>query len=164
MRLLIVSHKGGSAVSFAASEAIQNDKIGTFGNRPQLFQEISWWAVETDIEDRFLKRQGCLDKVQAENVCQTARVIIPDDIIADEQSPQDPIEVAYSRTHAIFFRHRIPFKVDRRDILRLGNLPSLSTAGLISQDMFEQAKKAWFRMACQYPARLSQNRHRNNSI
>ncbi len=68
----------------------------------QLIQQISGRAIKTDIDDGFMLNLRGLDEVEIENGGQTAGVVVPDHIVADEQPAQKEVQAIDARGHAAF--------------------------------------------------------------
>ena len=86
--------------AFAVGEAIQNGQHGVFGQRSQSIQEVLGAPVEADIDQGLVLRPGSLDEVEAEDQRETSGVVVPHDVVADEKSPQQPVEFADSGGNA----------------------------------------------------------------
>jgi len=83
--------------TFSVCKAIQNDQLIVLGQRPELIQKVFRGTVEADVNDRPVLCLRRLNEVEAECGGQTAGIVIPDDVVSDEETSEKLVQLADSR-------------------------------------------------------------------
>ena len=77
----------------AVGEAIQHRQGRRVGQPTQFVHEVLGGAIEADVYDRLFADMGGFDEIQAENGRQAAGVVVPDDVVADEEPAQNLVQL-----------------------------------------------------------------------
>ena len=91
-RFFIKLEKEAGAVALAVGKAVQDGESRIIRQVAELVQEIFGRTIKTHINDGLLLELGGLQKIEAEDRGQTAGIVMPDHVVADEQPAQKQVQ------------------------------------------------------------------------
>jgi hypothetical protein len=78
----------------------------------ELVQKIVRRAVEGDLDEVFVLYLGGSKEIQTEDRGQGSGIVVPDHVVADEEAPEEPVQVAHPGSHLQSIRAmiRLPYQ------------------------------------------------------